>query len=357
MHSCHTPSLNIQINSMSTTKNSAYHPSEQSPVLGIDVSKETLDACFIQLDGTTESLQVSNTAKGIQRLIAWVTKRVDRCYVCLEATSIYGKQVAEYAHAVGLPVSVINPRQTHAYAKSQLARTKNDAIDARLIARFARAMLLEGRLPCFEPLSTSMQALQALVRYREALVTQRVQVLNRLETTELTWIQRSEKAILQLLDRQIEKVEAQIMQQIEADPAIKESFEILTSITGIGSVTATVLLAELPPIERFDSPKQVAATAGVTPRARHSGARTPSSQPISKMGNARIRKTLYMAALSAMKYNVSIKSFAARLFAKGKPGKVVVVAVMRKLIHISFALLKRQARYQPDHINLKPATN
>jgi len=342
---------------MSTTKNSAYHPSELAPILGIDVSKETLDACFMQLDGTSESMQVSNTAKGIQRLIAWVSKRVERCYVCLEATSIYGKQVSEYAYALGLPVSVINPRQTHAFAHSRLARTKTDTIDAQLIARFARSMLIEGRLPRFEPLSASMQALQALVRYRDTLVMQRVQVMNRLETTELTWIQRSEKAVLRLLDRQIDKVEAQILQQIEADPAIKGSFEILTSITGIGAVTATVLLAELPPIERFDSPKQVAATAGVTPRARHSGTRTPSSQPISKMGNARIRKTLYMAALSAMKYNETIKSFAARLVAKGKPGKVVVVAVMRKLIHISFALLKRQVRYQSEYKNLKLAAN
>ena len=342
---------------MSTTKNSAYHPAEQASVLGIDVSKETLDACFMQLDGTAESVQVSNTAKGIQRLIAWVSKRAPRCYICLEATSIYGKQVSEYAYALGLPVSVINPRQTHAYAQSQLARTKNDVIDARLIARFSRAMLLEGRLPCFEPLSASRQALQALVRYRDSLVTQRVQVLNRLETTELTWIQRSEKTVLRLLDRQIEKVEAQIMQQIEADPEIKGSFEILTSITGIGAVTATVLLAELLPIERVVNTKQVAASAGVTPRARHSGSRMPSSQPISKMGNARIRKTLYMAALSAMKYNETIKSFAARLVAKGKPGKVVVVAVMRKLIHISFALLKRQESYQTNYKNLKLDSN
>lgn len=326
-------------------------------VLGIDVSKETLDACLMQLSGEMTSLQVKNTSQGVRRLIDWASKQTSHYYVCLEATSVYGRLVAEYAFAVGLGVSVVNPRQTHAFAHSRLARTKTDTIDAALIARFARAMLLEGRLPRFEPLSAAMRSLQALVRYRDSLVTQRVQILNRLETCEHQWIQRSERVLLRSLDKQIEKLELEILEQIAADPEIRESVEILTSITGIGVTTASVILAELPPIERFDEAKQVAATVGVTPRARHSGTRTPSSQPITKMGNARIRKTLYMAALSAIRYNQTMRRFAARLLGKGKPGKVVVVAVMRKLIHVCFALLRSRQRYREDYKIVNTATN
>jgi transposase len=342
---------------MTTSKNSAYHAAVHAAVLGIDVSKETLDACLLQLNGESVSLQVKNTSRGVRGLIEWANKHATDYYVCLEATSIYGKLVAEYAFALGLGVSVVNPRQTHAFAHSRLARTKTDTIDAALIARFARAMLIEGRLPRFEPLSAAMRSLQALVRYRDSLVTQRVQILNRLETCEHQWIQRSERVLLRSLDKQIEKLEKQILEQIQADPEIQESMEILTSITGIGVTTASVILTELPPIERFDEAKQVAATVGITPRARHSGMRTPSSQPITKMGNARIRKTLYMAALSAIRYNQTMKLFAVRLLEKGKPGKVVVVAVMRKLIHVCFALLRSRQQYQSDYKIIKAATN
>jgi transposase len=343
---------------METANNStsAFHPRTVACVLGIDVSKDSLDACLMQIDARHTNLTVPNTPKGVHRLLAWASKQVEKYYVCLEATNVYGKCVAEASYLLGLPVSVVNPRQTHAFAQARLARTKTDPIDGELIAHFARAMMLEGRLPRFEPLSAALQSLQALVRYREALVDQRVQVTNRLGTTEHRLIQKADQKILRTIEQQIEKIEAEIEQQIVADPSIKESYEILTSIPGVGIVTASVLLSELQ-MDRFDSPKQVAAAAGITPRARHSGTKTPSSQPISKMGNARIRKALYMAAVNAMQYNETIKTFAARLLEKGKAGKVVVVAVMRKLIHISFALMKNHQRFQPDHKIVKLAAN
>jgi len=342
---------------MKRSKNSlAMHPQGVIPVLGIDVSKLSLDACMI-----TETViahhRVRNDEGGHRQLHAWARAFSPQYCACLESTGSYGEAIAKYLFAEQVAVSVVNPSQTAAFAKAHLLRTKTDKVDAESIARFARAMLLEGQLPRFEARSEEQNELQELVRHRDALVTQRQQMINRNGDAEHTAIKRSNQELIEMIDRQIKQIEAEIRKLIGSQQRLKAQVELLTSIPGVGPVTATTVLAELPAIERFSKPNQVAAYAGLTPRTRHSGSRTPLSQPISKTGNQRLRKSLYMAALVALRANPVMKQFAARLHQKGKAPKKVIVAIMRKMTHLMYAILKHGIPFNPDHIKNIAITN
>lgn len=335
---------------MKHSKNSlAVHQLGVIPVLGIDVSKLTLDVCMITADGSTHH-RVRNDRQGHEQLHAWARTISPEYCACLESTGSYGEAVAKYLFSEQVAVSLVNPSQTAAFAKAQLLRTKTDKVDAESIARFARAMLLEGQLPRYESRSQEDDELQELVRHRDALVTQRQQVVNRNGDAELAAIKRSNQKLIGMIDREIKQIESEIRKLIGKHERLNTQFELLTSIPGVGPVTATTVLAELPAIERFSRPNQVAAYAGLTPRTRHSGSRTPLSQPISKTGNQRLRKTLYMAALVALRANPVMKQFAARLYQKGKAPKKVIVAIMRKMTHLIYAILKNEVPFNPNHI-------
>lgn len=337
-----------------------YHKLGVVDVVGIDVSKAKLDVCLIQLDQTRSTCSVPNTPTGFTQLHAWITKKLgsETVYcVCLESTGSYGEGVAKHFVAKGVAVSMVNPSQTKSFSTMQLRRSKTDRTDAEGIASFARVMLLEGTLPRYEPRSKEEEKLQDMVRHREALVHQRDQMSNRLEASVCKVVERSINTVVQSLNRQIARMEAEIKQLMQECKALGEQQELLQSIPGVGDVGSSTLLAEAPLVERFASAKQFAAFIGVTPHLKHSGDHQPVSQPISKIGNRRLRSVLYMCALSAMRFNPHLRAMAERLYAKGKASKQVIVAVMRKLTHLMFAILKSRKRYDPNYKNIQLAVN
>jgi len=182
--------------------------------------------------------------------------------------------------------------------------------------------------------------LQALTRHLEGLQTTCQQQKNRLESCRASLVADSLRRVIDNLNQEMEQVKQQIHDLVDQDPDLKEKRDLLVTIPGIGEQTATQLLAEMPKLEQFPSAKQAAAHAGLTPSERTSGTSVHGKPHLSKMGNARVRKILYLPALAAIRYNILIKLLRDRLLAKGKAKMVAVGAAMRKLLHLAYGVLK-----------------
>src|SRR5512140_1343660 len=277
------------------------------PILGIDVSKRKLDACLLGATGDTASVQVPNTAAGFKKLKVWLVRhRTEQVTVALESTNVYSAGVSLFFYEQGATVYLANPAQVHAYMHSELRRAKTDKADAQAIARFAAA--LADRLRPWQPLPAHYQELRHLVRHLCELVRSRARVKNRIEkgsylsSAAAASIRRSLRVELAFYDRTLRTLLTEIRKYLQPYPDLTGRFELLTSVPGVGQMTALTFMAEIPDVRQFASAKQLAAYAGVTPRIRHSGQHTPLSQPISKVGNARLRRAFYMAALTAKQH-------------------------------------------------------
>ena len=230
-----------------------------------------------------------------------------------------------------------------------MARNKTDRLDAALIARFCRAHVP----PAWTPPLPSLRELRELVRRCDALKACRVQELNRQKAGFASpAVAASIAAHLEWLDQQIAAVAAEVRQLIAADAALAHNLALLRSITGFGEVSATVLLAELPNIAEF-TPKALAAFVGLSPSEHSSGASVRRPGKISRVGSPRLRATLYMCALSAKHTNTALDAFVRRMTAAGKPPKVVLVAVARKLLVYAHAVIRTQMPFDPSQA--KPA--
>jgi transposase len=312
--------------------------------LGIDVSKANFHAFLI--DGTkTAKRSFSNTASGFKQLLSWLTNRgVSQVFACMESTGSYWEALATHLYEAGHQVSVVNPTRTKAYAQSELLRNKTDAVDAAMIARFAVAQ----QPLLWEPPPPESRILQALARHLEQLKTTRAQQLNRLQTPGLPAIvKKSVGQLIASLGVQIDEIEKAILDHIKKHPGLKDRHHALCSITGIGKTTATVILAEMPMIERFTSNKAVGAYAGLSPRVVQSGTSIHKRGKISKTGNSRLRKALFFPALTAMRFNPVLRPYAERLRRSGKEEMVIVTAVMRKLLCLAYGVLKSGHHFSP----------
>ena len=323
-------------------------------VLGIDVSKNTLDAALINADEPNRKPRhkvFANTTAGHQQLLQWLgQKDALVVHACLESTGTYGEAVAHALHEAGHQVSIVNPSLIRAFGQSQLVRTKTDKADAQLIARFC-AM---HQPPFWSPPPPEMAALQALVRRLETLDEMRVMEENRLESgAGSEEVRASLQEHIAYLQAQIEKTRQQIRDHIEQNPTLKEQRDLLTSIPGIGEATAALLLAEVN-VAQFESARQVAAFAGLVPRLRQSGTSVRGRSRLSKAGSSRLRKGLYFPALTALRWNPLIRALGLRLSAKGKSKMLIIGACMRKLLHIAFGVLKSgrpfDANYQAQTV-------
>lgn len=307
-------------------------------VLGIDVSKKTLDAALI-FDNRTFCKQFQNSAAGIKLIAVWlVSFQIKQVHACLEATGIYGESVASFLHEQGHLVSVVNPLRIKGYAGANMQRNKTDRLDARLIADFCLTQKPES----WQPLSEEVKHLQSLVRRDEVLEEMLQAEENRLANAAAE-IKPSIERMRGLLKEEIKELERQIKQYIDQHPNLKEQSELLQTIPGIGRRTANLLLSEIE-FARFSSARSIAAQAGVTPRKRQSGTSLKQTS-LSKLGNARIRRALYFPAITAKQHNEIIKGFAERLKKNGKTPMQIVCAAMRKLLHIAFGVLKHKRAF------------
>ena len=319
-----------------------------SPVtLGIDISKATIDIALYQ----NERYQMgcfSNDTTGFRKLLTWLKKcHVTNCHVCLEATGRYGEAVALFLHEAGYQVSIVNPARIKSYANSQLKRNKTDAEDAKVIAHFCATQNPD----LWAPTEVEVQELQFLVRRLENLKAMRTQEINRRQAAVSSEVVLANIADhIAYLDEQIQQLEKQIKVLINRHPDLKRQRDLLISIKGIGDTTAAMFLAEVPDIHRFESAAQLAAYAGVTPRQKMSGTSLRGKGHLSKMGNIHLRTALYMPSLSAMRWNPIAISLAERLQKRGKLPKVIICAVMRKLIHLAYGVLKTGKPFDPNYL-------
>lgn len=312
--------------------------------LGIDISKLDFHVALLQGDRIAKK-SFPNSKKGFAQLDAWFRNRkVGKISTCMEATGGYWYALAAHLFEAGYKVAVVNPRRIKAFAESELLRSKTDAVDAALIARFAATQRLEP----WKPLPPEILELQGLARHLEFLKRSRSQHMLRSQNPNLPRsVKRSSKKLIAEFDLQIAELEREIKDHIDRHPGLKTKSALLNTIPGIGDTTAAAILSEMPTITEFRSSQAVAAYAGLSPRLHQSGTSIRGKTRLSKIGNSRLRKALYMPAIVAMRCNPTLRALALRLAAAGKVPMVIVGAMMRKLLTLAYGVLKSGKPYDP----------
>lgn len=295
--------------------------------IGIDISKATLDchACPAGLD-----CRFDNSAKGHKALLKWLTQwPVER--IAYEATGTYHRALE--AALAGKPCVRLNPERARRFAQATGTIAKTDRIDAAMLARMAATLQ-----PPVRPTRAEKEVLLAeLINARDGLVRDRTALKNRQKNLTIAILKRHCKQRLDQIDHHIEALDTEIATFINADAKLTRRHEILTSISGFGTLTANQLIATMPELGSLEN-KQAASLAGLAPVARQSGQWKGKS--FIRGGRANVRQALYMPALVATRFNPDIKAKYNQLIAQGKPPKIAVTAVMRKLIVIANTLLK-----------------
>lgn len=312
--------------------------------LGVDVAKQKFDAASL-IDGKYKHKSFTNNEPGFRAFISWFIALCSdvKPLVCMEATGSYSVPLADFLVNQGYAVSIVNPAKINAFAKSELSRAKTDKADAKLIARYASIM----NPPLWIPPPANIRELQALVRRVEHLLEMINMERNRQDTAN-TKVIESINTVLQLLDVELKATRKAIHDYINSDPDLKQRGDLLLTIPAIGEASIAHLLIALSQHRAFTQAKQVVAFAGLAPALRQSGQWSGCTH-IAKTGDALLRKALYMPALCALRFNPLILTFSKRLKAKGKNGKAIACASMRKLIHIAFGVLKSGKPFDPNY--------
>lgn len=314
--------------------------------LGIDVGKENFDVALLGGQQTYQG-QFTNDQSGFGKLSRWLKKRAtDDVHACLEATGRYWMELALFLHEQGCRVSVVNPKLIKKHGEATMQRNKTDAQDALTIADYCA----KQQPDLWQPPSRAFRQLQAMVRHVQALKVDRTREMNRCQSGVTTpEVAAAIDEHIAFLNQQIEALEERIHDHIDQHPDLKADRELLLSIPGIGETTAAVFLAEVPDVSLFAQADQVAAFAGLTPGQRQSGTSLNSPGKLVKWGNARLRAAFFMPALSAHCSNPIVANLRERLLERGKAKMTVVVAVMRKLVHLCYGVLKTRKPFDPNH--------
>jgi transposase len=316
-------------------------------ILGIDLAKLTFDATLLTSGGAQHYHSFPNTPEGFEALQAWLAQHgIRQLHACMEATNIYWEALATWLHGQGYSVSVVNPARIKGYAQATMQRNKTDKQDSAVIASFCKT----HQPSAWQPLSEAHRRLRALTRHREDLLQTQLQQQNRLRDTTDTLVRESLQAVLDTIAKQLEAVERSIKEHVAAHAELRTNLQLLTTIVGIGVVTAAKLLAEFANLEQYEAAKAAAADAGLTASHFESGTTVRKRPRLSKIGKAGIRAALYFPAITAMRRCPAFKAFAERLAARGKPKKVIIGAVMRKLVHIIYGVLKHRTPYDPAKV-------
>lgn len=304
-----------------------------SPVcVGIDVSKAYLDI-FDPLEGQS---RIDNAKGAIAAFAA--TQLARGRFVVFEATGCYDRALRLGLEAAGVPHTRVNPEQAHHFARALGRRAKTDAVDARMLAEFGRALAPKPRPPG----DLARERLARRHTRRDQLVAMRQQEVVRQSECPDAAMADSVARHLAWLDKEIEAINADIRAAIAADEALREAERRLRSVPGVGPVAAATMLALMPELGQR-SPKAIAALAGLAPFNNDSGKRR--GQRMIKGGRARVRNALYMAALSAAKSKSRLGDFARKLRAAGKPPKLVLIALARKILVILNAICRDNAPF------------
>lgn len=304
-------------------------------IVGIDMSKQKFDAALLRNNKFKHKV-FPNNKKGHEAMSAWLQKQaIIAAHICMESTNVYGEALAEYLTDQGYMVSIVNPARIKGFAQSELSRTKTDKADASLIARFCLAMAPEAWTP--DP--QEIRELKGLVRRLESLIEMRQQEVNRLHVAP-DIVVSGLKEHIDYLDQEIKTTKERIRDHIDNHPDLKKKKTLLESIPGIGEATINVVLSEFANIENFKTAKQLAAFIGVAPKERQSGSSVRGRTTMSKTGRSQLRKSFFMPALVALRYNPILVQMKERLLEAGKSKMAIVGAAMRKLVHLIYGVLK-----------------
>lgn len=305
--------------------------------VGIDISKGTLDLC---IEPGGEALHVDYDDKGVSHIVSRLADLAPTLIV-MEATGGLEMRLAGELAAKGLPVAIINPRQARDFAKATGQLAKTDVVDAAILAAFARAIR-----PTVRPIKDAdTRDLDDLVTRRRQLMNMRVQEMLRMGTASRVQ-KRSLMAHITWLDKRIADLDDDLSKRLRASDVWRSKDDLLQGIPGVGAITSLTMLAKCPELGQLNR-REIAALAGVAPLAKDSGKHR--GRRFVWGGRADVRVVLYMATISAIRYNTIIKAFAERLKQAGKPAKVVIVACMRKLITIMNTMIKNNTPWSPKN--------
>lgn len=313
------------------------------PVVGLDVSKASLTVCY-QQGQQVRHLEVSNDKAGFAQLLqACDTQSL----FVMEATGTYYLALAYYLHEQGSQVAVLNPLVIKRFIQMHLSKTKSDRKDAQWLLRYGQQQVVTP----WQPDETVLVECRQLEQVTEQLLKQKTMVANSLEALQQQPIinplaQQRLQQTWQLLDDQLQAVEAELLTLL--DQRFATEMKLLRSIPGIGRKTAGMLLLFAGGFKRLDNYRQLIAKAGLSPREHSSGSSIRGKVRITKMGGGLIRSKLFVCSFSAKKWNAACKALYDRLVAKGKNGKVALIAVCNKLLKQAFAIVKSGVPYQAD---------
>jgi len=323
---------------------------KKAVLVGVDVSAAKLDVAMDRGRGPLWEGSFDNTTEGHSRLLKVLRKKGGVTRVCVEATGVYHLEVALALHgAAGIEVMVANPRATKDFARAQMQRSKTDRTDARSLLEFVRRMEFER----WEPPAPEILALRALARHIEALVSMGVQEKNRDHAASRTGpeadpVRAAIAEHLDWLDATVAELQEKALALIQALPELERLYAALVSIKGIGTTSAIALLAELAVLPEDMTTRQWVAHAGLDPKREESGSSVHGRERISKVGNRRIRRALYMPALVASQHEPRVRAYYESLLARGKKPMQALVAVMRKLLHAIHGMWRNNEHFNGE---------
>lgn len=321
--------------------------------IGIDVSKAKLD-CSLLTDATNnkrKSKVVINSTAGISDLLAWTNKQHvtnDQLHAILEGTGVYHEQAAQALHDAGVLVSIVNPAQVRSFAFGLAIRNKTDDMDSFVLARYGA--LVQPQI--WIPPTREARMLQALLKRREAISHDLLRENNRLEKADSTdtppLIRKSITDSIEFLEIQLTKIQKDIDDHTNSHANFKEDLELLKSIPAVGPQVSNHLLA-IVHNHHFEDADKLTAYLGLVPVQRQSGSSILGRSCISKAGPPHMRAILYMAAISATRYNPHVKALYLRLLERGKSKRSALCAAMKKLVQLCFGVLKTRQFYQENY--------
>jgi len=312
--------------------------------IGVDVSKKTFDCTWIDDDGVYHHRQFSMNKIGMDKAVKWVSN--PQSHWVMEATGSYHQRLACTLFEQDFLVSVVNPLVIKRFGQMKLNRAKTDKADALLITEYAIRESTD--LVSWKPASEEINLLNSLDKWLDTLIRQRTKFKNKLEAITHSAYQ-SQHVLSQLneqletLDKQIKSTENALLSAVKTTH--QKQYDQLTSIPSIGNKTAAKLIAITHGFTQFNTDKQLLAYIGLCPRTYTSGTSVKGRGSITKMGMNRVRQLLYLCAVSAKRHNPACVKFAERLAAKGKPTKVILIAIAAKLVRQAFAVIKSQKNF------------
>lgn len=315
--------------------------------IGIDVGQEELWAAI----ESKKTRMFPHNKNGIKQMVTWIEKYSDDCqlHFCMEATGVYSYSLATHLSVYpDMNISIVNPAQISSFAKAQLRRTKTDSVDAQVILDFVRTQKPKLWIP--EP--ASLRKLYHLVVLADTLKEDRSRWNHRCHAGNYIddlpkEVKKSQKAVIRNLTNQLNKIEISIKLLCQENKQLKQQIGLLCSIPGVANLSATRILAYGKTTLMTHSQKELTAHAGLAPSHKQSGISVRGKSSIAKMGNKRLRKTLFMPSLVAIRHNPIIKKQYQNLLDKGKPKMLALVACMRKLLIMIQAILVKNTPFKP----------